>query len=127
MPNLPIDDKPCAICKFWNGLACTQTWRVTFFITPNGGIVDFSTVPGMVPEHIKPKLTKYMDDFMTRMLPAIEAIPIWDEIREWQLAHPDRERCPGREVRGDIPYLHVVKTDDLKPSSEKGDSNCLSK
>jgi hypothetical protein len=40
----------------------------------------------------------------------MDAIPIWAEIREWQLAHPEAAACPGRRERAELrPYLQVVK------------------
>lgn len=114
-----LDDKPCTVCSFWDGQRCTHTWRLIFHIEPLGGQMEFSTTPGMVPEHLKPELDKFMEKFMEKMAPAIRMWPIWEPILEWQLAHPDREACPGREVRKDIPHLKVVKADDLRFSFEK--------
>lgn len=111
---MAIDTKPCTICTFWDGHRCTQTWRVMFFIKPTGGIVEFMTTPGMVPEHLKVRLTEFMSKFMEKLAPAIEAIPIWNEIREWQLAHQDRGACPGRQVMKGIPHLHVVPREKLE-------------
>jgi hypothetical protein len=101
----------CFLCAFWNGDRCTQTWRLTIHIEPIGGQVDFQTAPGMVPEELKPKVTEYFQKFLSKVLPAIEMMPIWDEIREWQLAHlPETSDCPARKVRDDIkPFLHVVR------------------
>jgi len=80
-----------------------------FHIEPLGGQVDFSTTPGMVPEVLKPKVEEVFKRFIEKLLPAIQTFPIWDEIREYQLANPEREACPGREVRKDLPYLRVLR------------------
>lgn len=104
-------DKPCFLCAFFKENQCTHTWRLTMHIEPCGGQVDFSTTPGMIPAHLEAKLTQYFTKFIEKVLPAIEKIPLWDEIVEWQKAHPDCEACPGREIRADLkPYLRLVKT-----------------
>lgn len=109
-----IDDKPCTTCTFWKDERCTHTWRLMFHIEPLGGQMDFSTTPGMVPEHLKPELDKFMAMFMEKMAPAIRMWPIWDLILDWQLQNPHLERCPGREVPRDIPHLRVIRTEDLE-------------
>lgn len=108
-----MDDSPCTLCTFWDK-RCTHTWRITFHIEPLGGQIDFSTTPGMVPEHLKQQLTDYLSRFMEKMGLALQVLPIWDEVRAWQLANPERERCPGRTVRRDVPHLHVVRAEDLE-------------
>jgi len=105
----------CWLCAFWQDGRCTQTWRLVIFLEPQkggiGGQVDFACTPGMVPEELKARLTEYIQKFCEKALPAISMIPIWDEIREWQLAHqPETADCPARKVRNDIkPFLHVVR------------------
>ena len=101
----------CLLCTFWNGERCIQTWRLTIHITPTGGQVDVQTTPGMVPEELKEKFTRYFQRFLEKVLPAIDMMPIWDEIREYQLAHtPVTETCPGRQIKEDIkPYLKIVR------------------
>lgn len=70
--------------------------------------MDFATVPGMIPEELKSKVAEYMCKFLGKVLPALEVLPIWEEIREFQLANlPDRADCPGRTVS-------TVKKDYLK-------------
>lgn len=109
------EEKPCTLCSFWDGQRCTHTWRLMVHIEPCGGQMDFSVTPGMVPESLVPKLEKFIKDFMNVLGPAIEKWPIWGEVREFQLANlPDTERCPGRQVRKDVPHLHVVKGDFFK-------------
>jgi hypothetical protein len=100
----------CWLCAFFQEGRCTQTWRLIIHVEPTGGQVDFQTAPGMVPEELKPRITHYMERWLSKVLPAIEVLPIWDEIREWQLAHPEAQGCPGRKEREDLkPYLHLVK------------------
>lgn len=75
-----------------------------------GGIVDFTTTPGMVPEELKPRLTNYFEKFMEKLGPAISLMPIWDEVRNYQLSHPDAADCPAKKIRKDIqPFLHIVR------------------
>ena len=106
-------DERCWLCAFWDGNRCTQTFRMVILMTPTGGQVDFSTVPGMVPEELKDRVIKVMSRFLEKALPAIEALSIWDEIREFQLANlPERADCPSKrepseEIKRD--YLKLVK------------------
>lgn len=109
-------EERCLLCSFWSGSRCTQTWRLTILVEPQeggiGGQVDFMTAPGMVPEGLKGKLTEYMHKFMNKVLPVISMMPVWEEVRTYQLANPDRSECPAKEVRNDLkPYLHIVRTD----------------
>jgi len=101
----------CWLCAFYNGTRCTHTWRLSVHVEPQGGVVDFSTTPGMVPEHMKAKLSDIFGRMTTLfLLPLIEKMPVWDEIREYQQANPDANDCPGRKVPEDIkPFLKVVK------------------
>lgn len=101
----------CLLCAFWDGERCTHTWRLVMLVTPVGGQIDVIMTPGMIPEPLKDKFIKYLTRFLEKVMPAVEAMPIWDEIREYQLANaPVTEACPGREIRSDIrPYLKVVK------------------
>jgi hypothetical protein len=100
----------CQLCAYWQEGRCTHTWRLVVLVEPTGGQVDFATTPGMVPEELKPKLERYFRRLVDRLLPVIEAMPIWGEIREWQLAHPEAAACPGRRERAELrPYLQVVK------------------
>ena len=104
----------CWLCGFWNGERCNQTFRLTIHVTPTDGIggqVDFQTTPGMVPEELKPKLNKYISKFLEKVLPAISMLPIWDEIRDFQLANlPERADCPGRKINETKKeYLRIVK------------------
>lgn len=110
---MAVDESPpCQTCTFWDGKRCTHTWRLTVHIEPLGGQMDFSITPGMVPEHLIPELEKFVKNFMDKLAPAIRMWPIWDRVLDWQLLnHEILERCPGRQVRRDIPYLHVVKGD----------------
>lgn len=108
-----LDDKPCTLCSFWAGQRCTHTWRLTVHIEPTGGQMDFSITPGMVPSELEATVNKFFRDFMDKLAPAIEKWPIWTLIREHQLTRPDLERCPGRQVRRDVPYLHVVPRERL--------------
>jgi len=107
----------CFLCSFWNGTRCTQTFRLLIHVEPCdgaiGGQVDFSCTPGMVPEELKPKLSKYFGKFLEKLLPVISTMPVWDEVAEWQAAHlPECKDCPGRKERDDIkPYLRVVKAE----------------
>lgn len=101
----------CILCGFWNGERCTQTFRLTIHITPVGGQVDFQTTPGMVPEEMKAEIGGYFHKFIDKLIPVIEMMPIWDRIREFQAAIPERKDCPARRERDDIkPYLRIVKT-----------------
>jgi hypothetical protein len=103
----------CWLCSFWNGDHCTQTWRLIIHVEPTGGQVDFSTTPGMVPEHLKEKVGELFGRMATLfLLPLIEKMPIWEEIREYQLANrKERSDCPAREqIKGIEPYLHIVRT-----------------
>jgi hypothetical protein len=101
----------CWLCAFWNGSRCTQTWRLMVHVEPNGGQVDFSTTPGMVPEHLKEKLSEMFGRMVTLfLLPLIEKMPVWEEIKEFQTAKPERMDCPAKqEIAGLHPYLKVVK------------------
>lgn len=100
----------CWLCSFWNGDRCTNTWRLVVYVEPTGGQVDFACTPGMVPEELKPKLTEYFSKFITKLLPVIETMSVWDEIREFQLAHFDTQACPGRKENKELkPYLRIVK------------------
>lgn len=105
----------CWLCAFWSGSRCTQTWRLMIHIEPQeggiGGIVDFTTTPGMVPEDLKTRLTLYFEKFMEKLAPAISLMPIWDEVRQYQTSHPEAAQCPGRKESEALkPYLRVVKT-----------------
>lgn len=106
----------CFLCGFWSGSRCTQTWRLIFLIEPQeggiGGQIDFATVPGMVPEELKPKINEYFQKFIDKLVPAITMMPVWNEVREYQLAHsPETDDCPARKVRKDLaPFLHLVRT-----------------
>lgn len=102
----------CWLCAFHNGERCTHTFRLVFHVEPTGGQVEFITTPGMVPEDLKPKLEKHFKKLIDRLIPVIEIIPVWNEIREWQIAHHESNHdCPGRKEREDIkPYLKIVKT-----------------
>ena len=104
----------CWLCMFWNGERCTQTFRLIIHMEPReglGGQVDFSCTPGMVPEELKPRLTEYISKFLTKALPAISMLPIWDEIRDFQLANlPERADCPARKENEALkPHLKLVK------------------
>lgn len=101
----------CQICAFWKDGRCTQTWRLSVHITPNGGVVDFSTTPGMVPEHVKSRLSERFAALLERfLLPLIDAMPEWREIREFQLSSPERDQCPAFEATESVkPFLKVVK------------------
>jgi len=103
----------CWLCAFSQDGRCTNTFRLIIHVTPIDGIggqVDFQCTPGMVPEELKPKLTKYMSKFLEKVLPAISMMPFWEEVRNFQLANSDRAGCPGHKERQDIkPYLRLVK------------------
>jgi len=100
----------CDLCVFWKERHCTQTWRLLIMVEPVGGLIDLQTSPGMVPEELKAELTDYFQKFMSRLIPAIETMPFWEEIRKFQLALPERAACPARRERQEIkPYLKVVK------------------
>ena len=100
----------CFMCAFWNGDRCTQTYRLVIMATPTGGQIEFATTPGMVPEELKQKLNTYFKKLVDKIIPVIEMIPVWDEIREFQQTKEERKDCPGRRERDYIkPYLQVVR------------------
>jgi hypothetical protein len=108
-------DERCWLCAFWDGERCTQTYRLVIHVTPENGIggqVEFTTTPGMVPEELQPKLTEYIYKFCEKVLPAISMMPVWEEIREYQLANlPERADCPARvESKHKRAFLKVVKS-----------------
>lgn len=100
----------CWLCSFWNGNRCTQTFRLTIHVEPLGGQLDFVTTPGMVPEELKPKVNDYFRKLSEKfIIPLIEKMPVWEEIREFQEGH-HREHCPGMEERKELKnYLHIVR------------------
>lgn len=106
-----MSDERCWLCKFWNGERCTQTWRLVIHVEPLGGQMEYSTAPGMVPEELKPRLTEFFEKFTAKLAETIQLLPIWDEIREFQLANmPERKDCPARvESKTKRAYLKVVK------------------
>ena len=101
----------CWLCAFWDGQRCNQTFRLVILMTPSGGQVDFAVTPGMIPQEFKEKVAKYVSRFLEKALPALEVLPIWEEIREFQLANlPERADCPGRQVaETKKDYLKLVK------------------
>jgi len=104
----PYAPERCWLCSFWNGSRCTHTFRLTFHIDPVGGQVDFQATPGMVPEEIMPRLAQYFQKLIERVAVAIELMPFWDEVREFQIVQ-GRSDCPGRKEREEIkPYLKIV-------------------
>lgn len=105
---------PCQLCVFWQDEKCTLTFKVHILAEPGpqgvGGQVVVEFVPGMVPEELKDKVGRYFHRFFEKALPALSMAPVWDEVREYQLASPERQACPGRKERTDLkPYLKIVK------------------
>lgn len=82
-------------------------------VTPLGGQIRLHTTPGMVPEELEKEVELYFSKLFDAMIPVIEAMPVWDKVREWQEASPEREGCPSRRISKALkPYLKIVKLEE---------------
>jgi len=104
------EDAVCELCSFWKDAKCTHTFRLVFLVEPIGGQVEIQATPGMIPSELEDAFREYFTKLFSKIIPVIETMPLWDQIREFQLNHPDREHCPSRVESKELkPYLKLVK------------------
>lgn len=105
----------CLSCEHYdqNKGYCKRTFIMYIVLGDGHGSCKVDVIPGTIPEHLEAKVQAQLHTIITRFMDsAITKLPVWDEIREYQLqGGEERETCPAREAKRPKvqDYIKIVK------------------